>query len=172
MAKKSAGILVYRFGPGGCLEVLIGHMDGPFWKNKDDRGYSIIKGEIEEDEEDSLSVAKREFVEETGLFLEAELVDLGEFKQPSGKRIYAWMCKQDIDISKFRPGEFEMEWPRGSGTMQSFPEIDRLEWHTMPTAVRKVVKGQVAIIERLTTILNYDFSGDPDSDGAAQGSLF
>src|SRR3712207_7346334 len=46
----SAGVLLYRVRPDGgpddgTLEVLIGHMGGPFWARKDDGGWSIPKGE-------------------------------------------------------------------------------------------------------------------------------
>ena len=49
MAKKattSAGILLYRVGDGGVLEVLVAHMGGPFWAKKDAGAWSIIKGEV------------------------------------------------------------------------------------------------------------------------------
>lgn len=172
MTKQSAGVVVYRFGLDGRLEVLIGHMGGPFWKNKDDGGYSVIKGEVEELESDLTVAAKREFREETGISIDAELAHLGEFKQPSGKVIHVWACEQEIDLSKFKPGEFEMEWPRGSGKLQRFPELDRIEWHTIPTAKRKVVKGQITVFDTLTKVLNYDSSSDPETDSDPQGSLF
>ena len=60
----SAGILLYRRGAAG-LEVLLGHMGGPFWAKKDDGGWSIPKGEHGPDEEPE-AVARREFEEELG----------------------------------------------------------------------------------------------------------
>jgi predicted NUDIX family NTP pyrophosphohydrolase len=52
--RTSAGILLYRQGSG--LEVLIGHMGGPFWAKKDDGAWSIPKGEYGPDE-DAFAVA-------------------------------------------------------------------------------------------------------------------
>jgi len=45
--------------------------------------------------------------------------------------------------------EFEMEWPRGSGRMRRFPEIDRAEWMPLDRARTKLVKGQVPAIDAL-----------------------
>jgi predicted NUDIX family NTP pyrophosphohydrolase len=46
MPKQSAG-LSYR-EKRGSLEVLLVHPGGPFWANKDDRAWSIPKGELEQ----------------------------------------------------------------------------------------------------------------------------
>ena len=64
MAKKSAGILLYRFTKK-ILEVLIVHPGGPFWAKKDLGVWSIPKGELNEDES-TLDAAIREFYEEMG----------------------------------------------------------------------------------------------------------
>src|SRR5439155_16225631 len=48
--KRSAGLLLYRTGDGQ-LDVLIAHMGGPFWANKDEGAWSIIKGEHDEHED-------------------------------------------------------------------------------------------------------------------------
>jgi len=55
--KLSAGILLYRIRDRR-LEVLIAHMGGPFWANKDDAGWSIPKGEYGE-REDPFAAAQR-----------------------------------------------------------------------------------------------------------------
>ena len=60
--KISAGILIYKI-EDGILHVLLGHPGGPFFKNKDDAAWSILKGEIEEGE-DPLHAAIREAKEE------------------------------------------------------------------------------------------------------------
>ena len=64
MAKRSAGILMYRGSPQ-ALELLLVHPGGPLWANKDDGAWSIPKGEYD-DGEDPLAVAIREFTEELG----------------------------------------------------------------------------------------------------------
>ena len=44
---------------------------------------------------------------------------------------------------------FEIEWPLKSGRVQHFPEIDRAEWFTLDLARRKILKGQIPLLERL-----------------------
>ena len=48
---------------------------------------------------------------------------------------------------------FELEWPRGSGTMREFPEVDRVEWVPVDLAGRKLVKGQTPFLGVLLEIL-------------------
>lgn len=147
--KRSAGLLLYR----GDLQVLLGHMGGPFWARRDDGGWSIPKGEYESDEP-ARQAAYREFVEELGLPVPpGELIDLGEQRQPSGKIVTVWALGADLDLAGFDPGTFEMEWPRGSGRVQHFPEIDRAAWLDLETARRKLVGGQRPFLDRLLAAL-------------------
>jgi predicted NUDIX family NTP pyrophosphohydrolase len=148
MAATSAGILVYRRTPGGGIEVLLGHMGGPFWARKDAGAWSIPKGEYGT-EEGAESAARREFEEELGLPLpDGELIDLGEVRQ-SRKVVRAWAIEGDLDPATAASNTFEIEWPPGSGRRATFPEIDRYEWFDPATARTKLVKGQVALIDRL-----------------------
>lgn len=148
MAATSAGILVYRRTPGGGIEVLLGHMGGPFWARKDAGAWSIPKGEYGT-EEGAESAARREFEEELGLPLpNGELIDLGEVRQ-SRKVVRAWAIEGDLDPATAASNTFEIEWPPGSGRRATFPEIDRYEWFDPATARTKLVKGQVALIDRL-----------------------
>jgi predicted NUDIX family NTP pyrophosphohydrolase len=147
--KRSAGLLVYRLGADSGLEVLIAHMGGPFWAKKDDRAWSIPKGEYEGDE-DPLAAAWREFEEEMGSPAPGgEVIGLGEQRQPSGKIIVTYAVEGDFDLSGFRSNVFAMEWPPGSGQLQEFPEMDRAEWMTAERAARKLVKGQLPILDAL-----------------------
>ena len=146
--KRSAGLLLYRRTSAGP-EVLIAHMGGPFWARKDEGAWSIPKGEYGEDE-DPLAAALRAFEEELGTPPPAgTVVELGEFRQPSGKRVTVFVQEGDLDASEVRSNEFEMEWPPGSGRMQRFPEIDRAEWMPLDRARRKLLKGQVPAIDAL-----------------------
>ncbi len=61
--RTSAGIVLYRRAP--ALQVLLGHMGGPFFARKDDGAWSIPKGEYGPDE-DAFAAAVREFAEELG----------------------------------------------------------------------------------------------------------
>lgn len=149
-AKVSAGIILCRRRDGE-LQMLLGHMGGPFWARRDDHAWTIIKGEREPGEE-PFAAARREFEEELGQESPVDgYHDLGEIKQ-SGKTVTAWAVTADLDPSTIVPGTFELEWPRGSGRMQSFPEIDRVAWFPPADAERKLVKGQVAFIPRLVAL--------------------
>ena len=147
MPKKSAGLLIYR-KTAGTTEVLLVHPGGPFWVNKDDGAWSIPKGEFSEDE-DPLEAAKREFQEETNFLVTGEFQPLKPLKQPSGKIIYAWVVKGEADAAALKSNTFSMEWPRGTGRVQEFPEVDRASWFTMELARRKIQKGQVGFLDQL-----------------------
>ncbi|MPZ65255.1 MAG: NUDIX domain-containing protein [Pseudonocardiaceae bacterium] len=144
----SAGMLLYRID-AGVLWVLIAHMGGPFWARKDEGAWSIPKGEYD-DGDDPEAAAVREFTEEMGSPPPpGQLVPLGAIRQSSGKRIAAYAVDADFDAAGIRSNEFEMEWPRGSGAMRSFPEVDRAEWVDCATARSKLVSGQDAFLDRL-----------------------
>jgi predicted NUDIX family NTP pyrophosphohydrolase len=150
--KRSACILAFRLGEG-ALEVLLIHPGGPLWAKKDAGSWSIPKGLYTEDE-DALVAAKREFEEETGLKPVGDFIELGAFRQPSGKTISAWAVENDFDISAFKSNTFSMEWPPRSGRMQAFPEADRAQWFGVAEARRKITKNQVPIVDALERRLN------------------
>jgi predicted NUDIX family NTP pyrophosphohydrolase len=134
------------------VEVLIAHPGGPFWVKKDVGAWSIPKGEYEEDA-DPLTAAFREFREETGQAPpDATPVQLGELVQPSRKRVAAWALEGDVDVTNTTSNTFEMEWPKGSGRIREFPEVDRVEWRTVATAREKLLKGQIPFLDRLMEV--------------------
>jgi predicted NUDIX family NTP pyrophosphohydrolase len=146
--KTSAGILLFRRA-NSRIEVLLGHMGGPFWARRDDGAWSIPKGEYEPPEE-AVSAARREFTEELGLPVPpGELINLGEVKQPGGKHVTVWAIEGDLDPDIVVPGTFEMEWPPRSGQRQTFPEVDRVAWFELEIAARKLVNGQQPFLDRL-----------------------
>jgi predicted NUDIX family NTP pyrophosphohydrolase len=148
----SAGLLLYRVRELR-LEVLIAHMGGPFWARKDKGAWSIVKGEYD-DGEDPFAAAQREFTEETGSAPPASrALELGEVRQPSGKRVLAWAVEGDLDPATVVSNTFRMEWPRGSSQQREFPEIDRAEWFDAVTARRKLVPGQVPFVDALERLL-------------------
>jgi len=151
--RRSAGLLPFRVGVGG-LEVFIAHMGGPFWAKKDDGGFSIVKGEHAPGE-DALAAARREFEEETGVAAPSgDVLELGEVRQPSGKLIAVWAVESPgFELEAVHSNTFTMEWPRGSGAMAEFPEIDRAGWFDAQTARRKLVKGQVPFLDALERVL-------------------
>ncbi|HEY2131217.1 MAG TPA: NUDIX domain-containing protein [Streptosporangiaceae bacterium] len=153
MAKRSAALLVYRLSADARLEVLVAHMGGPFWARRDAGGWSIPKGECEAGE-DPVATARREFAEEMGSPPpDGEFTELGERRQPSGKIIVSYAVEGDFDLSGFRSNTFTLEWPRGSGKIQEFPEMDRAEWMTIGRASGMLVKGQVPILGDLRDYL-------------------
>ncbi|HEX4701162.1 MAG TPA: NUDIX domain-containing protein [Pseudonocardiaceae bacterium] len=148
VGKRSAGILLFRRS-AGRIEVLIGHMGGPLWARKDAGGWSVPKGEYQADETPE-AAARREFQEELGLPVPTgDLVDLGSLRQSTGKVVTLWAMEADLDPGAVVPGTFEMEWPKGSGVVREFPEIDRVAWFDLDVAREKLVKGQRAFLDRL-----------------------
>ena len=152
--QASAGILVYRF-KNDKLEVLLGHMGGPFWKNKDERAWTIIKGEYDK-EEDPFQAAIREFVEETGFKPGGDFIELDQIKQSANKVVKCWALEQDLDPDKIESNYFELEWPPNSGQIQKFTEIDRAEWFELKIAYQKIIKGQTELLDQLSSRLDYN----------------
>jgi predicted NUDIX family NTP pyrophosphohydrolase len=146
MPKLSAGLLLFRRFTQ--LELFLVHPGGPFWARKDDGAWSLPKGEYSEDE-DALQAAKREFQEETGISVDGDFLPLGELRQRGGKLITAWALEQDVDPTLVKSNLFSMEWPPKSGKIQEFPEVDRAAWFPVSQARTKLLKGQVAFINRL-----------------------
>ena len=148
MARRSAGILLYREGADG-LEVLLVHPGGPFWAKKDLGAWSIPKGECDDDE-DPLACALREFEEETGTPLEAsDPVELGTIVQRGGKQVTAWALAGDLAVESVRSNTFTMQWPPRSGREAEFPEIDRAEWFGLDEARQKLIPAQAELVDRL-----------------------
>jgi predicted NUDIX family NTP pyrophosphohydrolase len=146
--KLSAGVLLYR-SCDGVVEVLIAHPGGPFWARKDDGVWSLPKGEYSEGE-DPWAAAQREFSEELGLSVpDGRHIDFGPLRQPSGKVVTAFAVEGDLDVTNARSNTFELEWPKGSGRLQEFPEVDRVAWFPVAQARAKLLKGQRAFLDRL-----------------------
>lgn len=150
--RRSAGILLFR-RVNGSVEVLLGHMGGPFWARRDTGGWSVPKGEYEPNEQPE-AAARREFAEELGVPVPSgELVLLDEVRQSGGKVVTVWALEGDLDPDVVVPGTFEMEWPKGSGRLQAFPEVDRVEWFGLEQAREKLVKAQREFLDRLAAHL-------------------
>jgi predicted NUDIX family NTP pyrophosphohydrolase len=148
MAPKSAGILMYRRRGPEEIEVLVVHPGGPFWAKRDEHAWSIPKGLYDETEH-PLAAARREFTEETGCVPTGEFFELGSFRQPGGKTVVAWGTEGDLDLSSFKSNLFSMEWPPKSGQIREFPEADRAAWLAPRDALKKILRGQVPILEKL-----------------------
>ena len=147
MAKKSAGLLLYRFREA-VLEVFLVHPGGPFWAKKDARAWSIPKGEFADDE-DPLSAAKREFREETGFSAAGNFIALSPHRQAGGKLVLAWAVEGDCDPAMVKSNTFSMEWPPRSKKRREFPEVDRAAWFSLAVAREKIIKGQAGFLDDL-----------------------
>ncbi len=152
MPRISSGLLLYRLVDGE-IELLIAHMGGPFFEHRENHVWSIPKGMIEPGEADLLEVAEREFTEEMGSVPPpGETVELGSTK--SGRKTVVIFTREgDFDLTTFRSNEFEMEWPPGSGRIQSFPEMDRADWVSPDEARLLLVKSQAVFVDRLIDVL-------------------
>ncbi|MFB9321264.1 NUDIX domain-containing protein [Cryptosporangium minutisporangium] len=150
--KRSAGLLLFRT-VDDRLEVLLGHMGGPFWARKDAGAWSVPKGEYTADETPE-AAARREFAEELGLPApDGPLLPLGEVKQSGGKTVTVWAVAGDLSPDDVVPGTFPLEWPPKSGRIQEFPEVDRVEWFEVSTAREKMVAAQRTFLDRLAEAL-------------------
>ncbi len=153
-AKRSAGVLLYRFEAGEPRLLLV-HPGGPYWAKRDLGAWTIPKGEYEEGEL-ARDCALRELREELGaapsLGVE-ELIDLGSVRQRSGKVVEAWAAEGEFDPAELDSNTFALEWPPRSGAEREFPEVDRAEWFEPAEARRKILPAQVELIERLLELL-------------------
>lgn len=159
VVRRSAGILLFRRAPGangrGGLEVLLAHPGGPFFARRDAGHWTIPKGEPDDTDDDLLTVARREFAEETGHAAPAGQPDgrppipLGTIVQKGGKVVHAWAVEGDLDPATSVSNTFEMEWPPRSGRRRTFAEIDRVEWFVPDEARRRLKPTQVPFVDRL-----------------------
>jgi predicted NUDIX family NTP pyrophosphohydrolase len=152
MTAKSAGILLYRKSPK--LQVFLAHMGGPFWESKDDGAWGIPKGLVEPGEE-LIDAAIRECAEEVGFSVNAiDLESLGFIKMKSGKEVHAWACEVASDCEiVVSSNTFELEWPKGSGEIRSFPEIDSAKWFDLQVARQKIISVQKIFLDGLEELL-------------------
>lgn len=141
----SAGVLAWRAGAAGP-EFLLVHPGGPYWKGKDEAGWSIPKG-LAEAGEDLLAAARREFKEELGQTVEGRFEPLSPCRLPGGKTVHAWLVEADLDLSALRSNLFEIEWPPRSGRTQAFPEVDEAAYVPAAQARTKLHRGQRPLLD-------------------------
>ncbi len=153
MAKESAGLLLYRRAEGGAPEFLLVHPGGPYWKNKDDGAWTIPKGELSDGEE-PLVAAQRETREELGFCPSGKFIDLKPIKQKGGKVVRAWAVEVDWDPANLRSNTFTLEWPPRSGSVQTFPEVDRAAYFDLKEARVKINAAQIPFLEELTSLID------------------
>jgi predicted NUDIX family NTP pyrophosphohydrolase len=153
----SAGILVYRRRKE--LEVLLAHPGGPFWAKKDAGVWTIPKGLIEPGD-DPIGAARREFKEETNLVADGKMIAFAPVRQKSGKLVHAFALEADFDLVMFASNTFEIEWPPKSGRKQTFPEIDRIAYFSLPIAKAKILAYQLPFLSELEKRVSLMDRGD------------
>ena len=149
MAKKSAGLLMFRRRNIAMVEVLLVHPGGPFWRNKDKGAWTIPKGEFIG--EPPLEAAKRELKEETGFSVRGPFIELTPIKQKGGKWVYAWAVEKDVDPDKIKSNTFTMTF--ASGSSNEYPEVDKGDWFGVEEAKEKMLEAQVKLVDQLVKIL-------------------
>jgi predicted NUDIX family NTP pyrophosphohydrolase len=153
MARKSdvsAGLLIFR--NQGDVEVLLAHPGGPYWARKDAGAWTIPKGLVEPGDE-LLATALREFTEETGFVARGPFRPLSPVRQKSGKIVHAFAARGDFDPAGLVSNTFELIWPRKSGRLKSFPEVDRLGWFALVDAREKLLAYQHPFLLELESML-------------------
>lgn len=145
--KRSAGILVYKL-TDNKLKVFLAHMGGPFWENTNEGSWSIPKGEYQKGE-NARECAVREFEEETGLKIDNSIFFLGSVKVSNNKLVTIFYVEQELDNSQFKSNTFTMEYPKGSGVIQEFTEMDKAEWFDIFEAKKLILPNQIIFLNKL-----------------------
>jgi predicted NUDIX family NTP pyrophosphohydrolase len=148
MAELSAGILMWRRGAAGAVEVLLGHFGGPLWAKRDAGAWAIPKGLVAPGEALE-ACARREFEEELGARPEGPLTPLGRIRQKGGKWVEAFALEGDLDAEAITSNGFTLEWPPRSGRIGTWPEIDRAAWFALADARRMILPSQLPILDAL-----------------------
>ena len=143
----SAGVVAWRRQQQAPEVLLIKHAGNGRWGFPKGRQHA---------EELLVATALREFEEEVGLRPEqGELMALGSIRQKSGKTVHCWAFEGDWESGRAPPSNtFEMEWPRGSGLRQCFPEIDQVAFFTASVAREKINAAQRELLDRLEALLD------------------
>ena len=131
--KQSAGILLYVASESG-VSVLLVHPSGAYNRNAP---YGIPKGEPNAGEALE-AAARREVLEETGVKVTGDLVELGHIDYTkSKKRIHAWAAPL----------------PKDAAPKCASWEIDKAQMFTLEKALEVIHKDQAAFLERLAKTL-------------------
>jgi len=146
MPQISAGFLMYRRAPDG-LQVLLVHLGGPFWKNKDAGAWTIPKGLSMPAKicstPPSASSRKR-----PDSMPPAEFLPLSAIKQRAGKLVHAWAVEGDVDPAKVKSTVFRSSGRPSRGTGSPSGSRSRRVLRSEAGA-RKINPAQAALIDEL-----------------------
>ena len=68
-------------------------------------------------------------------------IDFAPVKQPGGKVVTAFAVRGDLDVTDSVSNTFELEWPKGSGKVRQYPEIDRVGWFSVAAGPVEAAEG-------------------------------
>jgi predicted NUDIX family NTP pyrophosphohydrolase len=132
-AKLSSGTLLYRF-TAGTVEVLLVHPAGNYNRRAP---WGIPKGAPDPDEA-LVETARRETLEETGVLVPGEMVDLGHV---------------DYTRSKKRVHAYAAPAPEGAAPRCASWEVDKAEFIEITRARRIIHPDQAVLLDRLQRYL-------------------
>ena len=142
--KRSAGILPYKY-VDDKIYVYLEHPGGPYYENRDI--WSICKGEYIK--EKAIDAAVREFREEAGVSISKdELTYLSSHKVDNRKLVTIFITKTDIDPSKMTSNTFTREYPKDSGIINEYPEMDEAKWFSLNDAKGKIFPSQLKLLRK------------------------
>lgn len=108
----------------------------------------FTKGIVEEGEK-IVTSARREVREETNLQIPEEIRYLASKKVSKHKLVIMFYTYFDGDLSSFKSNTFQKEWPKHSGQMKEFPEMDQIRWFSLRDAKKYIHPTQRFFLERL-----------------------
>lgn len=144
--KRSAGILLYK-KENDKFYILLTHFGGPYWEKCDKGAWSIQKGEKSSNER-IIDTAKRESFEETNLIINEKIEYLGTKKVSNNKLVTMFASYYDGDINNFKSNTFKLEWPKGSGSINEYPEMDKIKWFDIKEAKEYIISNQLYFIDK------------------------
>lgn len=148
MKQLSCGILNY-YKKDKKIYVLLASAGGPYFEKR--KCWSIPKGLKEENEEEK-QTAIREFMEETNIKISNEIIYFNKISQSKTKDVVCFLLNEKLDLSNFKSNTFEMEWPKGSNNIQSFPEIEEIKYIELSKAKEIIIKGQIQLLNKLENL--------------------
>ena len=149
--KKSAGIVAYKI-ENNSIYIFLAHMGGPYWEGINT--WSILKGEHNRTEK-IIKTAIREFEEECGQKTNFKnIFYLHTEKQKSRKLVIFFAGQTDIDTSKCFSNTFQKEYPKDSGIIKEFPEMDEYKWFPIEEAIKVILPGQRKSLIKLKRLLD------------------
>lgn len=135
------GLILYRKKDHGP-EVFICQENSSTWKWRGESPFTIPKGRVDNEDDDKIKTAIREFEEETGLDFKDivgspstdDLLSLGSVGHKEGHNVFAWAVEGDT------PENYTHESNTFEHNGKHLPEIVGWFWVSVPAA-KEYIKG-------------------------------